>query len=509
MDRQDFETKLIDWLDRPEAPEDLTSDLDERHELQAWRHLTHQVRQNLQLHEPPASVDQAILRAARQQAEQYAAPPKTNWISWFLQSWQPIATFATLTIMVGMTYVLSQKNLSQHAPALQTSRDFKAAPSAPMVPQTGQANAPTDPTHDKDGSSLQQTLSPESKTVEESSVKVSGNKKAEGGDTKKRLATQGKLLEDAPSRGGGAPPPAARSAPELPLQRPEQENGVPRAPMAAPVRRKRARRMRPTKRIRKRLAWGTRSSRGGRGGRYKTKTRRKRRPKAKTRSLRRFFSRLFSSSKKHANSREKVQDDALARKDIEQPKTTAQPGDAELAKEARRPKKRSAARSRRKMAKHTRQQEGPVASKSALPLPSAPVPPPPKKPVAEKKERIEKRAMEPDPSPAKPVVLPPKQVQNLGWKKKGDIPNFELGSNDPTEKDKLDGKDKKEQRGLASIYALLKQKKDQEAFSASQKLLKEARPSLRPALRKALLTYAKNNKHDAFYKQLSQWKLAR
>ncbi len=137
MDRQDFENKLIEWLDRPEAPEDLTSNPEERHALRAWRHTSDQIRHHLQQHEPPASLDQQILRAARQQAAQYATPPARSWLHGFLQNWQPLATFATLTLVVGMTFLLSQKTLQQEtsAPSL-SARDI-----APAAPQTGQRAA--------------------------------------------------------------------------------------------------------------------------------------------------------------------------------------------------------------------------------------------------------------------------------------------------------------------------------------------------------------------------------
>ncbi len=134
MDRQDFENKLIDWLDRPEAPDDLTSDPEERHALRAWRHTSEQIRSRLQLHEPPAALDQKILRAARQQAAQYASPPTRSWLH-FLQQWQPIATFATLTLVVGMTFLLSQKTLFDQESAAPSLSVRDVAPAAPQVGQ--------------------------------------------------------------------------------------------------------------------------------------------------------------------------------------------------------------------------------------------------------------------------------------------------------------------------------------------------------------------------------------
>jgi hypothetical protein len=136
MDRQELETKWLEWLDRPEEIEALTSDPQEAQELAQWRRTANQIREHLVSHEPSPATDRAILAAARKHA--HLATPTQQGIlqklAQWLTLWQPVVTFASLTLVVGVVYILAQQSgapLEQTHTTVTSAKDLGAAPTLP------------------------------------------------------------------------------------------------------------------------------------------------------------------------------------------------------------------------------------------------------------------------------------------------------------------------------------------------------------------------------------------
>ena len=136
MDRQELETKWLEWLDRPEDIEALTTDPQEAQELAQWRRTAAQIREHLVTHEPSPTVDRAILAAARKHTSQFKPTQKDflHKLAQWLTLWQPALTFASLTLVVGVVYILAQQSgapLEKTQSTVTSAKDLGAAPTQP------------------------------------------------------------------------------------------------------------------------------------------------------------------------------------------------------------------------------------------------------------------------------------------------------------------------------------------------------------------------------------------